>query len=477
MIFHFLHFQALTCLKMAAYPYAARPPLIFRGGLILSLFLVLPAVDADDAGAGNEQPVPATAAASVGEYTLSQAFTDTLAHDARVLAAQNRVAEARERLEQVKSSLRPSLTLSGNTGYTYNRNQARATTTYKGNSSRGRVQLNQNLYTFGRIAGRRQRAEAEIAEAEYALTEMRQEVLAEAARAFSEQVFRERILESRRAFETLLGELEDIARRRIDLGTLDRTELFEVLRRQHQARALRLEASSRYHVARAQLARLTGADHGNLAASSLATLEVATPGNLQYALEQAQGQSPALLRARMRLEAAEGELAFRKAELWPTLSLEVNASTANVGRGVAAAPRPSIGEIYTTDVVAGVNLSMPLYEGGLRRSQLRGARLAVETARWELSAERERVDIDVRSNWDLLQGLIDSLQEFQGAVKDMREVIELTGNKLDAGRATFVQYIEAQEDALEVEFELLNSRLRLDETRIALLQALAQLSP
>ena len=26
------HFQALTCLKMAAYPYAARPPLIFRGG-------------------------------------------------------------------------------------------------------------------------------------------------------------------------------------------------------------------------------------------------------------------------------------------------------------------------------------------------------------------------------------------------------------------------------------------------------------
>ena len=31
MIFHFLHFQALTCLKMAACPYAAREPLIFRG--------------------------------------------------------------------------------------------------------------------------------------------------------------------------------------------------------------------------------------------------------------------------------------------------------------------------------------------------------------------------------------------------------------------------------------------------------------
>ncbi len=429
--------------------------------LILSVFLAAPAA-ADN---------------NTGEYILSQAFKDTLARDARVLAAENRVAEARERLEEVNSSRRPSLTLSGNSGYTYNRNQARSTTTYEGHSSRGRVQLNQNLYTFGRIAGRRQRAEAEIAEAEYALTEVRQEVLAEAARAFSEQVFRERILESRDAFEALLNDLEDIARRRIDIGTLDRTELFEVLRRQHQARALRVEAGSRYHVARAQLARLTGADHKKLASSSLALLEAATPANLEHALNRAENQSPSLLRAHMRLEAAEGELRFRKAELWPTLSLEVNASTGNVGRGAASGPRPSIGEIQTTDVVAGVNLSMPLYEGGLKRSQLRGARLAVETARWELSAERERVDIEVRSNWDLLHGLISSLQEFEGAAVDMQEVIGLTGSKLDVGRATFIQYIEAQEDALEVEFELLNSRLRLDETRIALLRALAGLSP
>ena len=93
----------------------------------------------------------------------------------------------------------------------------------------------------------------------------------------------------------------------------------------------------------------------------------------------------------MRLEAAEGELDFRKAELWPTLSLEVNASAGHVG------------PINTRDIVGGVNLSVPMYEGGLKRSQLRGARLAVETARRELSAEREQVDINVRSNWDLLQ--------------------------------------------------------------------------
>ena len=398
-------------------------------------------------------------------YTLSQAFLDTLVRDARVQAAENRVAEARERLVEVNSSRRPSLTISGNTGYAHNQSEARVRQTYEGHSYRGRVQLNQNLYTFGRLEGRQRRAEAEIAEAEYAFEEVRQEILAEVARAFSEQLFRERIYESRRAFELLLGDLEGIARSRIELGTLDRTELFEVLRRQHQGRAQRIEANSRYRVARAQLARLTGSIHDNLAPTSLAGLELATPANLEYALNQAESQSPALLRAHMRLEAAEGELDYRKAELWPTLSLEVNASAGHVG------------PIDTRDIVGGVNLSVPMYEGGLKRSQLRGARLAVETARRELSAEREQVDINVRSNWDLLQGLIHSLREFEGAVTDMEEVIELTGSKLDVGRATFVQHIEARQSALDVEFDMLDSRLRLEETRIALLRILAELTP
>ena len=428
-------------------------PVRVAGALYIALLLVL------------FFPQAAPTQEAAGEYTLFQAFQDTLSHDPRVLAAQSRVDEARERLEEAESTRRPSLRLTGDTGYAYNRNQARITSIYEGHSSRGRVQFNQDLYTFGRVEGRLRYAGAEVAEAEHALEEVRQEVLAEAARAFSEQVFRERILESRRAFETLLDELEDSARRRIETGTLDRTELFEVLRRQHQARALRIEADSRYRVARAQLARLTGSDHDKLVPGSLAGLDVATPTSLEQALNQSATRSPALLRARMRLEAAKGALAFRKAELWPTLSMEVNASTGNVG------------QIETSDVFGGVNISVPVYEGGVKRSRLRGARLAVETARRELSAQREQVDIDVRSNWELLQALISSLREFEGAASDMEEVIELTGSKLDVGRATFVHYIEVREEALEVQFELLSSRLRLDETRIALLRVLAQLSP
>lgn len=398
-------------------------------------------------------------------YTLNQAFNDALERDARVLAAENRIVQAQERLEEVKSSRRPTLSVTGNTGYAYNRNQARVTSVYEGHSSLGGVQVVQNLFSFGRLQGRLRQVEAGIAEAKYAAEEVRQEVLAEVARSYSEQLFQARILDRRRAFENALAELEEAARQRLALGTLDRTELYVILRSLHRARAERIEASSRYRVSRARLARLTGADRENLAPASLATLELASPASLGAALARGELKSPALARAHQRLEAAEGELAFRKAELWPILSLEVNARVGNVG------------EIDTRDIGGGVNLAMPLYDGGRKRSKLRSAQLAVETARRELTAERERLGLEVQSNWDLLDGLSMARQEFEAASADIRKVVELTGSKLDVGRATFVQHIEARQSALDAEFDLLDNRLRLEATRIALLRALASLAP
>ena len=398
-------------------------------------------------------------------YTLAQAFRDALARDARVQASESRIAEARERLEEVKSNRRPTVSVSGNTGYAHNRNEARVTSIYEGHSTRNKVKVSQNLYTFGRVKGRLRRGEAEIAEAEYAAGEVRQEVLAEVAQSFSEQLFQGRILEQQRAFEQSLIELEASARRRIALGTLDRTELYEVLRRLHRVRAGRIRADSHYRVAQARLARLTGVARNDLAITSLAALEAATPATLEDALARGERKSPILAQARQRLEAAEGELAFRKAELWPTLSVQVDASIGKVG------------PINTRDIGGGVNLDMPLYEGGLKRSKLRSARWAVETARRELTAERERIEIDVRSNWDLLIGLTMALRELKEAIIDVQEMVELTRSKLDAGRATFVQHIEARQSALDAEFDLLDNHLNLEATRIDLLRTLADLAP
>ena len=64
-----------------------------------------------------------------------------------------------------------------------------------------------------------------------------------------------------------------------------------------------------------------------------------------------------------------------------------------------------VGDIRTFDMSGRVRLSVSLYEGGEKRARRRRAVLAVEVARRELTAEWERIEIAVQSNWDRLESL------------------------------------------------------------------------
>ncbi len=406
---------------------------------------------------------PVTVHTETGAYPLSRAFRDALERDPRVRAAQGRVSEAREALGEVRSGNRPSVFVTGDAGYSYNRNEARTVDAYNGASFDGGLTVTQSAWDFGRIAGRLQRAGAEIQEAEAAAEGVRQEVLAEVAQSFADQWFRERILDGRRDFEALVEELEKAARRRLSLGILDRTELHELRLRLSQARAKRVTASSEYRVARARLAQLTGADRPVLSASSLAHLREAVPPALDEALQRARNGSPGRVAALRRLEATEGELTFRKADLLPSLSLDARVQTGRVG------------DIRTFDMGGGVRLSVSLYEGGEKRARRRRAIFAVEVARRELTAEWERIEIAVQSNWDLLGNLTMATGDFKTAVAEARTGADLTRIKLDAGQATFVDHVEARHAALDAEFARLDNALRVENVRIDMLRILGTL--
>ena len=427
------------------------------GWLVVVVLLVLPlSSNAANTSAADSSTIP---------YTLSQAFRDTLSRDPRIQAANSRIGQARESLEEANSGYRPQISLTGSSGYDYNRSEARTISDYKGLSLRGGISAQQSLYSFGRLGARTRRAEAVVAEAEYAAEGIRQKVLAEVARSFVEQLFRQRILQQRRDFVMLVGKLEHSAHERIAIGALDRTQLLQILHRLHRARAQRIEADSLYRIARTRLARLTGADHDQLVVASVTLIKTTIPAGLDDALRLAERMSLVVAQARQRLKAAEEELIFRQAELMPVISFEVNASIAKVGN------------INTLDVGGSVNLFVPLYEGGLNRSQQRNARLAVETAQQELVSAQEQMVIEIRSQWDLVAGLAKAAQDFEEALGDSQQLVELTKSKLDEHRATFVEYIEAQQFSLGAEFDALDNQLRLETTRIDLVSMLASLKP
>lgn len=398
-------------------------------------------------------------------YSLNQALRDAVQRDPRIRAAGSRVQEAGEEFAEARSLRFPTVNITGGGGWGYNRNEARSIGIYEGNSRTSGLEVKQTIYSFGRIGAREREASALIAAAEYDADDTRQSVLAEAAIAYAEQVHRRRILNRRIEFERLVGEQETSVREQLALGRSDLTQMHEVLRYLHQARAQRIEAETAYNRAQSELARLTGDIRENLDADDLVELQRRQPPTLAEARTRGLEGAPIAGKARQNLEVADSRMKFQRAELWPSLDLKLGG-----GEGY-------VGEIKTRDADVQLVLSMPLFEGGRKFAALRKARYARDAAQYDLDADMEQLELNIAVSWNLVNGLAQACLELERSLEDAAEIVSIVEEKLRAGRGTVLDQLEAEEIVAETDVTLLEKRIELAEARVGLLRNIGALSP
>ncbi|MCY4477060.1 MAG: TolC family protein [Gammaproteobacteria bacterium] len=410
-------------------------------------------------------PLGSAQPASDAPYTLNEALRDAVQRDPRIRAAGSRVQEAGEEFAEARSLRFPTVNLTGGRGYGYNRNEARNIGIYEGDSRTSGLEVNQTIYSFGRIGAREREASALIAAAEYDAGETRQSVMADVAVAYAGQVYNRRILNRRIEFERLVGEQEVSVREQLELGRSDLTQMHEVLRYLHQARAQRIEAETAYQRAQSELARLTGAIRESLDAGGLSDLERRLPATLGAARTRGLEGAPIAGKARQNLIVAESRVKFQRAELWPSLQLKLGGADGYVG------------EIKTRDADAQLLLRMPIFEGGKKFAQLRRARYAQEAAQYDLDADLEQLELNITVSWNLVNGLAQACLELERSLEDAAEIVSIVEEKLRLGSGTILDQLEAEEIVAETDVTLLEKRIELAEARAGLLRNLGALSP
>ena len=410
-------------------------------------------------------PLVSAQPASDAPYTLNEALRDALQRDPRIRAAGSRVSEAGEEFAEARSLRYPTVNLTGGRGYGYNRNEARSIGIYEGNSRTSGLEVNQTIYSFGRIGAREREASALIAAAGFDADDTRQSVMTDVAVAYAEQIYNRRILSRRIEFESLVEEQESSVREQLALGRSDQTQVHEVLRYLHQARAERIEAQTAYQRAQFELARLTGAIRENLDAEGLTGLERGLPDTLEAARTRGMEGAPIAGKARQSLVVAKSRMDFQRAELWPTLKLQLGGGDGYVG------------EIRTRDADAQLILSMPIFEGGKKFAQLRKARYGMEAAEFDLNADLEQLELNITVSWNLVNGLAQACVELERSLGDASEIVSIVEQKLLVGRGTLLDKLDAEEIVADTDVTLLQKRMELAEARVSLLRTLGALTP
>lgn len=394
--------------------------------------------------------------ASLNAMTLSEAFDLATEHDPAIPQSLAIYEAELHQGKQLTGERLPQLNATGQLSRAYSRSEAEQFPSGRGdgNIRVAQIELRQPLYRRDWLARGRQ-ADALDERAEVGRDDRIQRmVLRVAERYFS--VLRERealdvVRAEKQALETALND----TRNRHEAGMVAVTDLREAQARYDLSRAAALRAESALSSARDALHEITNNGYAELPALrqdvSLPSLQ---PGSAEGWIDVARQHSLVLREARENITIARSELSSRRSEYSPRLD------------AVAAYRYDDTLDFpdgqERRDRIFGVELNVPIYNGGVARARSREASYRLEAASAELQRLTLEIDRQIRQLFRDVEADRIQVEALSLAVVSAESAREATDNGYQAGTRTIL-------DLLDAETRLADARRNYADARFGLL--------
>ena len=367
-------------------------------------------------------------------------------HDASFQSAQAALDAARHRADQARAGLLPQAALSAGV----NRVMPSNGSDYTGRSAA--LSASQPLWRpANRIAAEQGLKQLEVAEAQLRAAE--QDLIVRLAQAYFDVLAARDNLTFVQAQKAAVAEQLAAAKRNFEVGTATITDTREAQARFDLVTAQEIAAENDLRVKRLALDNLvgrSGADPRPLAAP--VALPPLAPDNVQAWVEQAEDHSPAIVQARLALEAARLESAKARSAQWPTVDL--NAQLSHSRSPSAVTGRVSGNEVGSI----GVQLNWPLYTGGAVQGRMRETVALEAKGEADLEAARRAVAQGTRSAFFGVLSGINQVKALEAA-----EVSSQTA--LDANKLGYQVGVRINIDVLNAQSQLFQTKRDLAQAR------------
>ena len=407
-------------------------------------------------------------AAPAWSLDLAEAYRLAYERDATIRASRAASEAGREKLPQARAQLLPTLSASA----TRFRNDLNSTSLnvlgqvsstesfyYSRNET---LSLRQPLYRPALTASYRQ-AEAQVAEANSQQEKDEQLVVMRVAEAYFEALQAEEQLRLIIVTKDDYAGQVDAATKALKAGIGTRTDIEDAQARYDMAVAQELEAKQGIELTRRKLQVIIGQPPGKLAQMDLNKMVLVDPlpNDFEYWTLLAEDTSPEMIYARAQVAASKEDVEKARAGHLPTLD------------AVAQATRSSSENV--TDVHSryiqkeiGIQLSVPIFNGGYVNSQVREALANLEQS--EAKLEELRLDLGVRVHTEF-QGIADGVQKVKAleqAVRSAEQLIISSRKSFDAGVRTRIDILNAEQQAGQARRDLSQARLAYMLSRVRL---------
>lgn len=397
----------------------------------------------------------ALAAGQVGAVTLQQAYEAALKNDPTYRMSFYDKESSQEARIIGRSYLLPQVSASLST----NRNVAdvedavgilRQTTHPHYISRSNIVQLRQPILNLDGIARYRQ-GKVQAAQGQEAFEASSDEVAVRVVSAYMDALFAEDQVTLSQIARDVYVEQMHVNNRLFEKGEGTKTDMLETQARLDIAEAQLVEAKDNAVATRETLAGIIGMDPGNLDKLGDGFRPNVQPGTFEEWEKTARAHNHELAASRLAIENARLEISKNKAGHYPRVDF------------VAAYSKGDSESIntYTQNTVnrtLGVQVSIPIYQGGAISATVRQSAAGYERAQADLDARTSKVLVELRKAHSIVLSSVNKIGALEKAVASGKELMKATELSIKGGVRINLDLLNAQQQLYTSQRDLAQAR-------------------
>jgi outer membrane protein len=416
----------------------------------------------------------ALTAVSATAETISGALAKAYQLNSTLNSARARVRVTDEDVAIAKSGYRPTVTGSAAIDYSRSRNRfdspARENVSTDLRTGSFGVEIQQTLFDGFQTRNNVAAAEAQVRAQQQSLRNDEQDTLFNAASAYMDVIRARQIAVLRERNLEFLVEQERAARSRFDVGEGTRTDVA-------QAEASRSAAVAQLSAARAEAQssaaiyrQLIGEEPNSLRSPS--PLAKLLPKSLDQAQAFAAEQHPAILATEHAVDAAAFTVKSTEGALLPQVTVSAGVSQDYTNRS----PDDSLQNGNATSAGAGLQLTVPIYQGGRTSAQIRQSKESLGQARIQVDVSRDNVRAAVASAWAQYIAARENISAIKETVAAARLALEGVIEERNVGQRTTLDVLDSQSDLIDAQIALVEAERNVVVASYAILSAIGHLS-
>ena len=340
---------------------------------------------------------------------LLQVYRDALVNDAQYAAARATAEAGREKLPQGLSGLLPTIGASANTVWNNNtyHPDGGAKFDHSYNSNGYMLTLSQPLFRWQNWVQYDQ-AKLQVMQSEANFAQASQDLVLRVAQAYFDVLYAQEALKAVRANKEAITQQFEQAKKNFEVGTATITDSQEAQSRYDLASAQEIAAINELDVRRYALRLVVGKDPGELnVLKPDVQLAPPQPATMENWVLAAETSSFAVQVQQAAAELAAKETERARAGHYPTLDAVANYGRANNTNG---------NDIDTDVRNIGLQLNIPLYQGGYVNSKTREAVANRSAAQSGLEAARRSATLNAQQSF---LGVVNGLAQIKALEKEI----------------------------------------------------------